>query len=72
MNLKRQPLAKDWLKGAKDKYDKLLQEGELVPLSRWGTGEDLGKGASALLLGHFPFTTGHVIPIDGGFHLKRL
>lgn len=65
-------MSSDMTAGAKDKYDKLLQEGELVPLSRWGTGEDLGKGASALLLGHFPFTTGHVIPIDGGFHLKRL
>ena len=65
-------MTSDMTAGAKDKYDDILKEGDLVPLSRWGTGEDLGKGASALLLGHFPFTTGHVIPIDGGFHLKRL
>ena len=65
-------MSSDMTAGAKDKYDKILEGGDLVPLSRWGTGEDLGKGASALLLGHFPFTTGHIIPIDGGFHLKRL
>lgn len=65
-------MTSDMTAGAKDKYDEILKEGDLVPLSRWGTGEDLGKAVSALLLGHFPFTTGHVIPIDGGFHLKRL
>ena len=65
-------MSSDMTAGAKDKYDKILEQGDLVPLSRWGNGEDLGKAASALLLGHFPFTTGHVIPIDGGFHLKRL
>ncbi len=62
----------DMTAGAKEKYDRLLAEGELVPLSRWGSGEDLGKAAAALLSGAFPFTTGHVIPIDGGFHLRRL
>jgi NAD(P)-dependent dehydrogenase (short-subunit alcohol dehydrogenase family) len=62
----------DMTAGAKEKYDKILAEGDLVPLSRWGTGEDLGKATAALLTGAFPFTTGHVIPIDGGFHLRRL
>lgn len=62
----------DMTAGAKAKYDKILAEGDLVPLSRWGTGADLGKAAAALLTGAFPFTTGHVIPIDGGFHLRRL
>jgi NAD(P)-dependent dehydrogenase (short-subunit alcohol dehydrogenase family) len=62
----------DMTAGAKEKYDTILAGGDLVPLSRWGTGEDLGKAASALLTGAFPFTTGHVIPVDGGFHLRTL
>ena len=65
-------MSSDMTAGAKEKYDELLGQGELVPLSRWGTGQDLGKAVSALLLGFFPFTTGHVIPVDGGFHLRRL
>ena len=55
---------------AKDKYDDILKDGQLVPLARWGLGEDVGKAAASILLGNFPFTTGHVIPIDGGFHIK--
>ncbi|MGD9044033.1 MAG: 3-ketoacyl-ACP reductase [Desulfobacterales bacterium] len=55
----------------KDKYDHLIAEG-LVPQSRWGTPHDLGLAVAALLDGSFPFSTGSVIDIDGGFHIKRL
>ena len=58
--------------GVKEKYDDILAGGDVVPLARWGTGEDLGRGAAAILTGSFPFTTGHVIPVDGGFHIRQL
>ena len=53
------------------KYDKLIQEG-LVPQKRWGTPEDLGLAVTSLLENNFPFSTGTVIDVDGGFHLRRL
>lgn len=53
------------------KYDKLIAEG-LVPQKRWGTPEDLGLAVTSLLEGHFPFSTGAIIDVDGGFQLRRL
>jgi NAD(P)-dependent dehydrogenase (short-subunit alcohol dehydrogenase family) len=64
-------MATDMTAGVKEKYDKLIAEG-LVPQGRWGTPEDVGRAVAALLLGQFPFSTGAVIPIDGGAHLRRL
>jgi NAD(P)-dependent dehydrogenase (short-subunit alcohol dehydrogenase family) len=64
-------MATDMTAGVKDKYDALLASG-LVPQMRWGKPEDLGLAVKAILGGHFPFSTGDVINIDGGFHLRRL
>jgi NAD(P)-dependent dehydrogenase (short-subunit alcohol dehydrogenase family) len=64
-------MATDMTAGVKEKYDQLLAEG-LVPQKRWGTPRDVGLAAKAVLEGHFPFSTGNVINIDGGFHLRRL
>ncbi len=61
----------DMTAGAVSKYDPLIAEG-LVPQRRWGTGQDLGRAVAALCDGSFPFTTGATIPVDGGFHIKRL
>jgi NAD(P)-dependent dehydrogenase (short-subunit alcohol dehydrogenase family) len=61
----------DMTTAVKEKYDGLIAEG-LVPQPRWGTPQDLGLGVAALLDGSFPFSTGSVIDIDGGFHIKRL
>jgi 3-oxoacyl-[acyl-carrier protein] reductase len=55
----------------KQKYDKLLGEG-LVPMKRWGTPQDVGEAAGALLAGQFPFSTGEIIYVDGGLHIQRL
>ena len=55
----------------KDKYDALIAQG-LVPQMRWGTPEDVGRAVRAVLAGYFPYSTGAVIPVDGGFHLRRL
>ena len=64
-------MATDMTAGVKEKYDRLIAEG-LVPQGRWGTPQDVGLATAALLLGDFPFSTGAVVPIDGGAHLRRL
>jgi NAD(P)-dependent dehydrogenase (short-subunit alcohol dehydrogenase family) len=61
----------DMTAGNREQYDRLIQEG-LTPLRRWGTPADVGKAVVALVTGQFPFSTGNVFPVDGGFHLRRL
>jgi 3-oxoacyl-[acyl-carrier protein] reductase len=63
-------MATDMTAGVKEKYDQLLGTG-LVPQKRWGTTEDVGLAVGAVLNGSFPFSTGAVIPIDGGLQLRR-
>ena len=53
------------------KYDKLIAEG-LTPIKRWGSPEDVGRAVCAIARGDLCFSTGEVINVDGGFHLKRL
>ncbi len=55
----------------KDKYDKLIEEG-LTPIKRWGQPEDIAKAVGAIAEGRLDFSTGQVINVDGGFHLRRL
>jgi NAD(P)-dependent dehydrogenase (short-subunit alcohol dehydrogenase family) len=55
----------------KEKYDKLIAGG-LTPIQRWGTPHDIGRAALAIALDHLPFSTGEVISVDGGFHLRTL
>lgn len=71
MELRPGIMATDMTAGVKDKYDKLLAEG-IVPQKRWGAPADLGRAVESVLFGHFPFSTGDVINVDGGFHLRRL
>jgi 3-oxoacyl-[acyl-carrier protein] reductase len=61
----------DLTRGVKEKYDRLIAEG-LVPQRRWGQPEDVGLAICAILMGDFPYSTGEVIYLDGGFHLRRL
>ncbi len=61
----------DMTSGVKDKYDKLIAEG-ITPIQRWGQPEDIAKAVSAFCSGKFDFSTGEVINVDGGFHLRRL
>jgi NAD(P)-dependent dehydrogenase (short-subunit alcohol dehydrogenase family) len=55
----------------KEKYDKLIAEG-ITPIKRWGQPEDIAKAVSAIAEGKLDFSTGQVINVDGGFHLRRL
>jgi len=61
----------DMTAGVKDKYNQLISDG-LVPQQRWGQPHDVGLAVKAILEGYFPFSTGDVINLDGGFHLRRL
>lgn len=55
----------------KEKYDQLIEAG-LTPIPRWGTPEDVGRAVAAIAQDLLPFSTGEVINVDGGFHLRRL
>jgi enoyl-[acyl-carrier-protein] reductase (NADH) len=55
---------------AREKYTRLIAEG-LAPIRRWGTAEEVGKAVAALVTGAVPFSTGEVVHVDGGFHLRR-
>jgi NAD(P)-dependent dehydrogenase (short-subunit alcohol dehydrogenase family) len=55
----------------KGKYDQLIGDG-LTPIRRWGRPEDIGCAVAAIADGALPFSTGEVINVDGGFHLRRL
>lgn len=58
-------------KAAKEKYDQLFEEG-LTPIKRWGIPEDIAKVVGTIVEGNIPYSTGDIIHIDGGFHLRRL
>jgi 3-oxoacyl-[acyl-carrier protein] reductase len=64
-------IATDMTGPVKDKYDKLI-EGGLTPIKRWGTPADVGKAVAAIAQDLLPFSTGEIINVDGGFHLRRL
>jgi 3-oxoacyl-[acyl-carrier protein] reductase len=55
----------------KGKYDKLIGEG-LLPIKRWGLPEDIAQACLTLAQRKIPYTTGEVLHIDGGFHIRRL
>jgi NAD(P)-dependent dehydrogenase (short-subunit alcohol dehydrogenase family) len=64
-------IATDMTGPVKDKYDKLIGGG-LTPIRRWGAPEDVGKAVAAIASNMLPFSTGEVINVDGGFHMRRL
>lgn len=61
----------DMTRVVKDKYDKMIAEG-LTPMRRWGQPGDVAKAVGAIAEGRLDFSTGSVINVDGGFHLRRL
>ena len=64
-------IATEMTGSVKEKYDKLISEG-LTPIQRWGRPEDVGKAVAAVAQDLLPFSTGEVINVDGGFHVRRL
>lgn len=61
----------DMTSAVKDKYDRLIAGG-LNPVKRWGQPEDVAKAVSVICSDMLPFSTGEIINVDGGFHLRRL
>lgn len=54
-----------------EKYDRLIADG-VTPIKRWGYPEDIGLAIAAVASDYFPFSTGQVFNVDGGFHIQRL
>jgi NAD(P)-dependent dehydrogenase (short-subunit alcohol dehydrogenase family) len=61
----------DMTSAVKEHYDARIADG-LVPQRRWGTAKDVGLAVTALIDGKFPYSTGTVIDIDGGFQMRTL
>jgi 3-oxoacyl-[acyl-carrier protein] reductase len=61
----------DMTRVVKDKYDHFFAEGG-TPLTRWGMPEDVARAVASIVDGDFPYSTGEVFNVDGGFHLRRL
>ena len=64
-------IATDMTSVVKEKYDKLIADG-LTPTRRWGLPQDVARAVGAIARGSLDFSTGQVINVDGGFHLRRL
>ena len=61
----------DMTQAVHGKYDKMIADG-MTPIRRWGQGDDVARAVVAVAEGYLPFSTGEVINVDGGFHLRRL
>lgn len=64
-------IATDMTDKVKDKYDAMIAGG-ITPIKRWGKPEDIAKAVLAVAQDFFPFSTGEIINVDGGFHIWRL
>ena len=53
------------------KYDAMI-EGGVFPIARWGSPEDVASAVSVFCGDNFLYTTGNVVDVDGGFHIRRL
>ena len=54
-----------------EKYDRMIADG-VFPIERWGYPEDVAKAIAAFANGAFPYSTGEIINVDGGFHLRSI
>jgi NAD(P)-dependent dehydrogenase (short-subunit alcohol dehydrogenase family) len=61
----------DMIAAVKGKYEKLVADG-LLPQPRLGRPEDIAKAVRAIADGLLDYSTGQVLDVDGGFHLRRL
>jgi len=64
-------ISTDMTSAVKGKYDKLIEDG-IFPIARWGSPEDVANAVSVFAREDFLYTTGNVVDVDGGFHIKRL
>ena len=64
-------IATDMTAAVRQAYESRIKDG-LYPIRRWGLPVDVGRAVAALAEGAFRFSTGEVIYVDGGLHLRRL
>jgi NAD(P)-dependent dehydrogenase (short-subunit alcohol dehydrogenase family) len=65
-------IATDMTGPVKERYDRLIGSEGLTPIARWGTPDDVGRAVVAITSGLLEFSTGTVLDVDGGFHLRTL
>jgi NAD(P)-dependent dehydrogenase (short-subunit alcohol dehydrogenase family) len=65
-------VATDMTRPVKQRYDTLILQQGLTPIRRWGQPDDVGRAVVAIATDLLPFSTGQVIDVDGGFHLRTL
>lgn len=61
----------DMIAPVKEKYDKLIAEG-LTPIKRIGLPEDVANAVWILASGQLTYSTGQILNVDGGFHIRKL
>jgi NAD(P)-dependent dehydrogenase (short-subunit alcohol dehydrogenase family) len=61
----------DMTAAVQEKYDRLIAEGAW-PIRRWGEPDDVARAVAAIVADYFPYSTGEVFNVDGGFHIRRL
>lgn len=64
-------IATNMTEGIRDSYTARI-EGGLVPALRWGVPGDIGAVVLPLVQGQMAFSSGAVIPVDGGLSIPRL
>ena len=61
----------DMISAVEDVYEKRIAEG-LLPQRRMGEGSDVARVVRAITEGSLDYSTGQIINVDGGFHLRTL
>lgn len=61
----------DMTRSVEDKYNQYINEG-VFPIPRWGYPEDVANAVSLFVDDKFCYSTGEIINVDGGYHLRRL
>ena len=61
----------DMTMAVEEKYEQLFNEG-IAPIARFGQPQDVADAVAGFAKGLFRYSTGEVIHVDGGFHLRRL
>ena len=61
----------DMIAAVEKSYDEKIAAG-LVPQRRMGEGQDVARAVRAIADGLLDYSTGQVIDVDGGFHLRTL
>lgn len=61
----------EMIDSTRDYYAKALSAGA-APIRRLGKPEEVARTVAAIARGDFPYSTGAVFPIDGGFHIQTL